>query len=456
MSMASLKSVICCAAMLCFTLAAEDWPQWLGTQRDAVWREKGIIETFPAGGPTVRWRTPVGAGYAGPAVAGGRVYVLDRVLAEGAKNPANPFERAVVSGKERVLCLNEKDGAIVWTHEYECPYDVSYPSGPRTTPVVAEGKVFALGAEGNLACLDAATGKVIWAREFKKDFGVNSPMWGFAAHPLLDGNRLICIARGVNSTVVAIDKDTGKDIWKALTAADPGYCPPVIYSINGKRQLIIWHPESINGLEPESGKELWSYKFTVKAGLTVPMPRVVAQPDGSSLLFVTAFYDGPVMLKFPAGKDQPEMLWRGKGKNEKNTDSLHSIMPTPFIEGGYIYGVCSYGQFRCIDLATGARVWESFIPTGGPYEKPEGERWANAFIVKNGDRFFINNEKGDLLIAKLSSKGYEELSRAHLIEPTSSAMGRAVVWSHPAYANRCIYLRNDKEMVCVSLAADGK
>jgi outer membrane protein assembly factor BamB len=194
----------------------------------------------------------------------------------------------------------------------------------------------------------------------------------------------------------------------------------------------------------------------VRSGLSVPMPRIIPQKDGSTLLFVTAFYDGPVMLKFDAGKDEPALLWRGKAKNEKTTDILHSIMPTPFIEDGYIYGVCSYGQFRCIKVETGERIWESFIPTGGPYEKPEGIRWGNAFIVKNDDRFFLSNEKGDLIIAKLSPKGYEEISRAHLIEPTSSALGRPVVWSHPAFANRCIYLRNDKEIICVSLAADGK
>jgi len=439
-----------------FIARAEDWPQWMGPQRDDVWREDGILEKFPAGGPKVLWRTPIGAGYAGPAVAGGRVYVMDRVLATGAKNAANPFARDVVNGSERVLCLNEKDGAIVWTHEYECAYDISYPGGPRVTPVVADGKVYTLGAEGHLFCLDAASGKVIWSHEFKKDYSVDSPMWGFSAHPLLDGNKLICIARGGGSTVVAFDKDSGKEIWRALTAAEPGYCPPVIYTINGKRQLIIWHPEAINGLDPETGKSIWSFKFAVKAGLSVPMPRVIPQKDGSTLLFVTSFYNGPVMLKFTPGNDLPALLWRGKANNENHTDVLHSIIPTPFVEAGFIYGVCSYGQFRCINVESGERVWESFIPTGGPYEKPEGARWANAFIIKNGDRFFLPNEKGDLIIAKLSSKGYEEISRAHLLEPTSSAMGRPVVWSHPAFANRCIYTRNDKEIICVSLAAEAK
>jgi outer membrane protein assembly factor BamB len=123
-------------------------------------------------------------------------------------------------------------------------------------------------------------------------------------------------------------------------------------------------------------------------------------------------------------------------------------MCTPFLEDGYIYGVCSYGQLRCLKMETGERVWETLQAT----TSGEPVRWANAFIVKNGDRFFLFNEKGDLIIAKLSPRGYEEISRAHLLEPTNKDCGRPVVWSHPAFANRHVYARNDKEIICVDLA----
>ena len=124
-------------------------------------------------------------------------------------------------------------------------------------------------------------------------------------------------------------------------------------------------------------------------------------------------------------------------------------MNTPFLEGDYIYGTCSYGQLRCVKISNGERVWETFKATTAG----EPVRWANAFIVKNGNRFFLFNEKGDLIIAKLSPAGYDEVSRAHLLEPTSDAAGRAVLWSHPAFANRSIYLRNDHEIACFSLSA---
>src|SRR5438132_6116099 len=132
---------------------ADDWPQWLGPDRDDVWRESGIVDRFPDGGPPVRWRVAIGAGYAGPAMADGRVYVADRVLSQGAQNPKNVMQVTSIPGNERALCLNEVDGKILWTHEYDCPYKVSYPSGPRTTPLVKDGKVFTLGTMGDLHCL---------------------------------------------------------------------------------------------------------------------------------------------------------------------------------------------------------------------------------------------------------------------------------------------------------------
>ncbi len=424
---------------------ADDWPQWLGPQRDAVWRETGIVDTFPAGGPTVRWRMPLGGGYAGPAVAGGRVFVTDRVLPEGTTNPNDPFKQDAVAGKERVLCFNEADGKLLWTYEYACTYTISYPAGPRTTPLVADGKVYTLGAMGRLCCLDAATGKELWAREFTKDLNIHAPLWGFAGHPLLDGPRLICLAGGDGSTVVAFDKDSGKEIWRALSAKEPGYSAPMIYEAGGRRQLIVWHPESLNSLDPETGKLYWSEPFAVKVGLSVATPRKLGD-----LLFITAFYNGPVMMKLDASKPAATVLWRGTSNSEKATDKLHSLMCTPFLEEGYIYSGCSYGQFRCLRADTGERVWESLVPAGAADEK--NKRWANVFVIKNGNRFFLYNEKGDLIIARLSPRGYEEISRAHLLDPTNRAGGRNVVWSHPAFADRCVFTRNDKELICVSLA----
>jgi len=316
-----------------FALRADDWPQWLGPQRDAVWRETGIIERFPAAGLKYRWRVPIGGGYTGPAVAKGRVYVMDRQLAKGATNPANAFARGEIPGSERVLCLNEADGKILWQYEYECAYTVSYASGPRATPAVHDGKVYTLGSEGNLVCLDAEKGTLVWARDFKKDFGVKTPVWGFAGHPLVDGKKLICLAGGEGSVAVAFDKDTGKELWRALSAKEPGYAPPMIYEYDGTRQLILWHPEAVSALDPESGKLLWAYPLTrpVQSGMTIPTPRKVGDQ-----LFLTSFYNGSLMLRVDS--DKPSLVWASQKVSEKDTDGLHTVFATPLIEEGYIYG----------------------------------------------------------------------------------------------------------------------
>jgi len=434
-----------CFALSLAALRAEDWPQWLGPQRDAVWRETGIIEKFPAGGLKFRWRVPIAGGYAGPAVAAGRVYVTDRQLATGASNPANPFARGEIPGRERVMCLNELDGKIVWQHEYECAYTVSYASGPRATPAVSDGKVYTLGAEGNLLCLQAENGGVLWARDLRKDFNFQTPLWGFAGHPLIDRTKLICLVGGEGSVVVAFNKDTGKELWRALSAKEPGYAPPMIYEFAGQRQLIVWHPEAVNALDPETGKVFWSYPLTpsVRSAMSIPSPR-----QAGDRLFLTSFYNGSVMLR--VGSDKPSLIWQSKKVSETDTDGLHSVMATPLLEDGYIYSPCSYGQFRCLKLETGERIWETFQPTTG-----KSMRWGNAFIVKQAERYFLFSETGDLIIAKLTPAKYEEISRAHLLDPTNRDPGRLVVWSHPAFANQSVYARNDQEIVCVSLAANG-
>lgn len=433
-------------AVFIFTAAAlrgDDWPQWLGPQRDGVWRESGIVEKFPEGGPKVLWRVKVGGGYTGPAIANGKVYVMDRQVADKASVPGNAFARGMIPGTERVLCLDAKTGAQVWEHRYDCTYTMSYSTGPRCTPLVRDGKVWTFGGEANLLCLDAATGKVLWSHDIKTEYNVRTPQWGFAGHPLLDGNRLICLCGGEGSVAVAFDKDSGKELWRALRAREPGYCPPTMIEHAGMKQLILWHPQAVNSLDPATGKVLWSYPWEVRTGLTIATPRLAGD-----LLLLSSFYTSSKCFKLNASKPEAVLQWEGKSFSEMKTDTLHSLMSTPFIEDGHIYGVCSYGQLRCLKLETGERVWETFAATtGGP-----PVRWANAFIVKHEGRFFLANEQGDLIIAKMTPQGYEELSRAHLLKPTTTDPRRAVVWSHPAFANQCVFMRNDEEIVCASLA----
>jgi outer membrane protein assembly factor BamB len=429
---------------------ADDWPQWLGPKRDGIWREEGILDKFPDKGPKRLWSFEVGGGYAGPAVAGGKVFVTDFVRNESEKPPKGGPGKGNLRGVERAWCIDAEKGTKVWMHDYECPYRVSYAAGPRCTPTVDGERVYTLGTMGDLICFQAADGKVLWKHNFLKDYKASLPVWGFAAHPLVDGEKLICLVGGDEGRgVIAFNKMNGEIIWRALSMNEPGYCPPVIYPVGNARQLIIWHPKAIVGLDPESGKKLWDYPWEIQAGLSIPMPRLVDK----DLLFLTSFYNGSLLLRLDIEKPGVSVVWKSKSKAgqaavmPENTVDLHSIMPTPWIENGYIYGVCSYGEFRCLELMSGKRIWETHQPTTG-----KSVRWGNAFIIPHKDRFFFFNEKGELIIAKLSPKGYEEIDRAQVIEPTNNLAGRPVVWVHPAFADKSMFVRNDKELIRVSLA----
>jgi outer membrane protein assembly factor BamB len=428
-------SLISSSVVSSSSLHADDWPQWGGPQRDIVWRETGVVEKLPEGELPRVWSAPIGAGYAGPAVADGRVFVTDRLAEENL---------------ERVLCFDAADGKPLWKHDYESRYSISYPLGPRTTPTVDGELVYTLGAVGHLLCLKAETGDVVWSKYLPEAVGTKLPDWGLAASPLVDGDQLIVLAGGADGAlVVSFDKRTGKELWRALDDPAVGYCPPVIMEFGGRRQLIVWHASHVSSLDPETGMTLWEVPFPLKAALCIATPRQLG-----NRLFVTSFYEGPMMIDLGANGMTPKVLWTSdSGNNDVNNDSIHSIMPTPIVTDDFIYGISSYGQLRCLETATGKMVWETLDATG------KG-RWWNAFLIPHGEmsgrRVYIANEQGELITAELSGDGYREISRAQLIEPLQPIQRRMTVWSHPALAMQSVFARNDKELIRVDLAEVGE
>jgi outer membrane protein assembly factor BamB len=441
-------------ACLSYRAHADDWPQWHGPFRDGVWREQGILDRFPAEGLAVKWRTTIGPGFSGPAVAGGRVFVMDLAVD---KNAAADVKtewnyRDKLAGRERVLCLDERTGQILWTYDYPCAYSIAYGSGPRATPTMQGDRVYTLGAMGDLCCLDVMTGKLVWKKSFRQDYGAQVPLYGFAGAPLVDGDRLIVTVGGTDQAVVALDRHTGRELWKSLSSPEPGYCAPLACSIGGKRQLIIWLPDALVGLEPESGKLLWSIHHPVTAGMAISTPAIE-----SNRLAVSSQYEGAMMLEFKEGTAQPAVLWKASAgsapERQWKKAGFNTTLSTVLLLNNHVYGVSLYGETCCLDGDTGQRMWTTLEPTSGG-DSPH-DRWSTLFITPHGKNVFIVNEKGDLILARLTPAGYDELSRAHIIDAdmqSSGNGGRRVVWSHPAYANRCIFARNNHEIVCVSLA----
>lgn len=448
-----LLPLLCLAWLLLAPAArADDWPQWMGPRRDAIWREAGLTAALPAAGLPVKWRVEVKGGYAGPAVAGGRLYLMDYDRRAGDLANA-PNDRTLLMGNERILCLDAATGKLLWKHEYDCPYSISYAAGPRCTPTVADGRVYALGAEGHLTCLDAVSGRVLWTRNFQQDFSAPVPIWGFCGHPLVEGDLLVCLVGGPGSVAVAFDKITGAERWRALTASESGYCPPTMIEAAGRRQLVIWDADNLNALDVATGKVLWSRPLKPMYGMSIMAPQV-ADTQAGRVLFASGIGRVGALFRLAAEDPGAEVVWRGAAKS-----AVYCANSTPCIVGDVLYGCdCETGMLTAVALADGRRLWETAAPTTGDRRGKHG----TAFLVRQGEvvagdppgttRTWLFSETGDLILARLSPEKYEELGRMRLLAPTNECFGREVVWSHPAFAGRCIFVRNDRELVCVNAA----
>jgi outer membrane protein assembly factor BamB len=424
-----IRTICFVCSLYAAVATADDWPQWRGPTRDGVWRETGLLESFPDDQLPPRWQHPIGSGYSGPTVAAGRVFVSDR--------QTEPRQR------ERIICLDAATGDVLWTFAYDCVYKLSYTAGPRASITVDQGRAYALGAMGHLHCLDAASGSVLWQADLADQFDADVPVWGISAAPLIVDDMVILHIGGRGACVVALDKLTGAERWRALDDR-PSYSAPILIQQAGRPVVVCWNGDSVAGLDPARGTVYWRYAFP-----PTRMPIGVATPVvAGDRLFVSSFYDGSLMLRLDDQRLDVQRIWQRRGPNERNTDSLHCMISTPLILDDHVYGVDSYGQLRCLQADTGDRVWEDLTAT-------PADRWSNIHMVRNGQRMWMFNERGELIIGRLSPRGFDEIDRTRVIEPTQDQLPRrdGVCWSHPAYANRHIFIRNDRRILCASLAA---
>lgn len=439
-----MKKVILAWVTGLMAMAAEDWPRWMGAQADGVWREEGIRSDLDDKGAPVMWRVPVGWGYAGPSVADGRVYLADYQRTDG-ELMNNPGKAVTWQGKERLLCLDAKTGQELWQFEVAREYQLSYPGGPRATPTVADGMVYFLGAMGHLVALDAKSGEKVWQKDFQKDFGAKLPIWGFSAHPLVVGDTLYCLVGGEGSVAVAFEAKTGKVKWQAMSARSQGYSPPSLIKAGGVEQLVIWHPEAINGLNPNTGEIYWSLPLKPNYGMSVMTPQ-----KSGNLLFASGIGRIGAMIKLAEDQPTAEFAWRGKPKT-----ALYCCNSTPLIHDGVIYGSdIRSSALVAAKMEDGERLWSTQAPTI-PEKYQRGGSHGTVYLARHeaSGNYWLVNEAGDLIVADLSPAGYRELGRQHVLEPTNEAFGRPVVWSAPAFAEKSVFMRNDKELVRLDLSA---
>jgi len=408
-------------------LRAEDWPQWRGPGRDGVYNESGLLEVFPAEGLKVRWRVPVGWGFSSPVVAQGRVFVTDAQL----ENP---------TVHEQVLCLEEATGKSLWTYSHEAAYPdwefvPGQEQGPNGTPIVSDGKVYAPGPLGHrLFCLDAGSGALLWKKDLADEYQIEEST-AISTSPLIEDKLLIVLIGGKpNACVVALDKDSGKEVWKSLDEY-AAHSSPIVITAGGSRQLIVWTLKSVSALDPATGRPYWQEKFNSGGSSAVVSTPVFS----NNRLLING-----LMLKLDPEMPSAAVIWP-----ESPRQRLISSTSTALLRGDYMFCCERSGQLVCRDARTGTELWQTDKAT----DSNRGST-ASIHLTLNGDSVLMFNDRGELIRARLTAAGYHEISRVSLIEPTYPFSGHKVVWSSPAYANQHVFARSDKELKCASLAAN--
>ncbi|MBL9125781.1 MAG: PQQ-like beta-propeller repeat protein [Planctomycetaceae bacterium] len=393
-------------------LVAEDWPQFRGPRGDGTWQGPRLALSWPEAGPTVAWRRPLGGGYAGVVAAGGRVYAMDRQTA--------PRE------VERVLAFDAESGEHLWTHEYPVAYgDLDYGTGPRAAPTIHDGRVYTLGAVGHACCLDAVTGKVIWSKDFVRE-GAELPTWGLAASPLI-WRDLVILHPGLRpvGSLVALDARSGVEKWRA--SADPaGYATPIVVEIAQRPRLIAWTPTNVLGLDPSTGEVFWSVPYPVTYGVSIAAPVF-----HGGLVFVAGYWEGSKAIRLGDAPAEATLVY------EENRN-LRGLMSQPLVKEGYGYLLDKGHGLICFRLENGEKVWDDGFRLTPRGRNPQ----ASLVWTGQGDQVLALNAEGELILASLTPRGYEEHARAKILEPT---------WAHPAYAGARVYARNDQEIVAVEL-----
>ena len=380
---------------------AAEWAQWRGPNRDGISSETGFLKNWPQEGPKVLWHIPLGDGYSGISIARGKIYTM---CAEG--------------NDEFVICLDASDGKEVWRFRSGAKFTEQRGDGPRSMPTVHGDSVFALGAEGKLYALDASNGTKLWAHNFVEEFGSKIPTWGFSSSPLIEGDLVLVEAGGKDGqAIIAFNKKSGDVVW--TTHTDPvGYSSPIPIDFGGVRQIIFLTSKTLLSVAPEDGQIYWKYPWP--EGINIATPIFI--PDDK--IFISASYDkGAVLLKMTVAEDEMgiEEVWKSRVmKNHFNSSVL---------QGDYLYGFDN-AILTCIEVNTGEEQWQQ-----RGFEK-------GSLLLADG-YLIILGEKGKLALVEANPSEYREKALFQLFDDKC--------WTVPTLAGGRLYLRNQKEMVCLDL-----
>jgi outer membrane protein assembly factor BamB len=399
-----------CLLLVSSIAFGSDWPQFRGPNADGIAPEKGINKDWKAKPPKELWRVSLGDnGFAGPSVAAGKLFIIDKA-----------------GDEDLVRAIDLKTGKDVWTFKYPDPYKpgaADWGRG-RSTPVYDSGKLYTQGASGMIHCLDAEKGTKIWSRDYK-EFGGRweGEWWGYTAAPIIDGNKVIYCPGGKGASMVAFDKETGKEIWKGGGDDQAGYATPVIATLEGKKQYVALTGTSLMGVDPENGAVLWKTPWKTSYNVNATTPVVI---DKDHVFVTTGYGKGCGLFKIAGGT--ATAVYTNK--------EIKSHFTTPILVGEQLYCISGQagdmgGDLVCLDPMAGKSIWR----------KPPFE--CGGLVIVDGAIIAINGKNGDITMAAVNPKEFVELGKIQVLH------GRS--WTAPIVADGKLFARDMKELVCLDL-----
>ena len=396
-------------------IVAQDWPQWRGVNRDGKSVETGFLNTWPAGGLELIWKTGnLGEGFAGVSVVGNRLYTLGGM-----------------SDSNMIIAVNTKDGEMLWSTKFGVAGLIGNVSsgntfpGPRCTPTVDGDTIYAVDHRGEFICVTAADGKIQWKRHYVDDFGGTVPRWGYSESPLVDGDQVVVTPGGSKGAIVALNKRTGDLIWQSKEFTDKAHYASIVSAeIDGIHQYVQLSSENVVGISPKDGSVLW--KATRKGRVAViPTPIV----DGNYVYVTSGYNIGSNLFKVTSnnGIFTAEQVYENRNMVNQHGGVIKI--------GEYLFGFSDGKGLVCQNFLTGEIEWR---------ERDRIKKGAVSYA--DGMLYFREEKTGTMILVKAVQSGYSEQGRFEQI-------GRAeeMAWPHPVIANGRLYLRDQDQLFCYDI-----
>jgi len=411
------RALVLVVLMAANVAVADDWPQWLGPQRDGLSRETGLLQSWPDGGPKRLWLFDnCGVGYAGPAIVDGRMYLL------GGRD-----------GVCQLLALNANTGEELWSLDLGPLYENDWGDGPRATPTVENGLIYVMGAKGALVCVRASDGREIWRTDLQADLAGTEPKWGYSESVLIDGDLLLCTPGGSQGAIVALEKSTGQVRWRATELDDEAHYSSIMRGeFHGRPQYVQLLVSRLVGIAPNDGRLLWQVDWPGRVAV-IPTPIL---HDGK--VFATSGYGIGCMLVEVGPDDSATQLYDDEAK--KLMKNHHGGV---VLVGDHLYGHSDGVGWVCMEFATGKQVWREREALG-----------KGAIAYADGKLYLLSEDEGEVVLIDASPNGWQERGRFTLDPQTQIRKDRGKIWVHPVISNGKLYLRDQDLLYCYDVKAE--